>query len=361
MSLRTLDLSNNKLTRIEGLRSLPALHTLNVAKNSIATTEDIAELRELTSLVTLDISDNALEDAAATLAVLLDVPAMTCLYLRGNPLVRKTQSYRKTVLSTIARLGHLDDSPVFDLERRAVEAWKHGGREAEAQLRKVRACTRTCVARCNLAAGCRVSRPWLVARVLMAWCAALPQVAREEEAAKSKQSLRTFFTWQQQIRDQRAMELEDLKAQARRQGLDDSTVTLPRRSFVSYRTGDPEQVAADESKKRVLGRAEAHALRTSSKGMTMMDVDGAAAAGAGAGGAAGDRPRGDSAGSGDECKSGDGVPPCEDVYGGDGELEEKAVPFAVAVEATVARADAAIALGEAPARAPVVTCVDELD
>ncbi len=137
MNLRTLDLSNNKLTRITGLTSLPNLHTLNVSKNSLATVEDIHELQALVAVKTLDISDNLLDDSPGTLTLLTGVPAMTCLYLKGNPLVKKTKFYRKTVLSTLPQLNYLDDSPVFEQEQRSVRAWATGGREAEMKAKQV--------------------------------------------------------------------------------------------------------------------------------------------------------------------------------------------------------------------------------
>jgi hypothetical protein len=69
------------------------------------------------------------------------------------------------------------------------------------------------------------------------------------------------------------MQLEDLKAQARREGRDDSSVTLPRQSFVVYRTSTPQELTADEKLKRSIARAERRALKTSSKGLTMMSME----------------------------------------------------------------------------------------
>jgi dynein assembly factor 1 len=49
----------------------------------------------------------------------------------GNPVVREIQSYRKTLIFRIKTLTYLDDRPVFDSERKQVEAWAEGGIEAE--------------------------------------------------------------------------------------------------------------------------------------------------------------------------------------------------------------------------------------
>ena len=138
VNLRTLDLSNNKISHVEGLSTLENLGTLNLARNSLATTDSIEHLTTLTALKSLDLSDNLLEDSPGVLAVMTRVPAVTCLYLKGNPLVKATKFYRKTVLSTLPALSYLDDSPVFEPERRAVAAWTTGGREAELAVKRVR-------------------------------------------------------------------------------------------------------------------------------------------------------------------------------------------------------------------------------
>ena len=60
------------------------------------------------------------------------------------------------------------------------------------------------------------------------------QLVHEEASEKSKRQMRRFTEWQQEVRESREMLLEDLKAQARARGEDDSLVTLPRRCYVSY-------------------------------------------------------------------------------------------------------------------------------
>ena len=59
------------------------------------------------------------------------------------------------------------------------------------------------------------------------------------------------------------MQLEDLKATARREGRDDSDVVLPRPSFVVYRTTPPSELTEEEKVKRSIARAEARALKAS--------------------------------------------------------------------------------------------------
>ncbi len=53
------------------------------------------------------------------------------LTLMGNPLVRETSDYRRTVLSRCGELTYLDQRPVGEKERGANDAWKSGGLEAE--------------------------------------------------------------------------------------------------------------------------------------------------------------------------------------------------------------------------------------
>ena len=56
---RHLDLSGNKLTSVESLSSLPALHTLLLPGNCVASLSDCSEAA-FTSLEVLDLSFNAL-------------------------------------------------------------------------------------------------------------------------------------------------------------------------------------------------------------------------------------------------------------------------------------------------------------
>jgi len=49
----------------------------------------------------------------------------------SNPVISKIQNYRRVMISRCKKLTYLDDRPVFDKERLAVEAWAIGGPEAE--------------------------------------------------------------------------------------------------------------------------------------------------------------------------------------------------------------------------------------
>lgn len=54
------------------------------------------------------------------------MPALRCLYLAGNPVVREMRNYRKRLVAALPDLTYLDDRPVFELEHRASQAWCAG-------------------------------------------------------------------------------------------------------------------------------------------------------------------------------------------------------------------------------------------
>ena len=134
--LKTLNLSQNRITKVENLSGLTSLETLNLAKNAISGSEALEGLLECPSITNLDLSSNELEDATVIDTVITRLPRLSCLYLKGNPLVRKTKHYRKTLITKLPRLAYLDDRPVFELERIAAEAWATGGKEAEKAARQ---------------------------------------------------------------------------------------------------------------------------------------------------------------------------------------------------------------------------------
>ena len=51
------------------------------------------------------------------------MPNLKCLYLKGNPVVSTMKNYRKVMVAAIPGLGYLDERPVFEDERRMVNAW----------------------------------------------------------------------------------------------------------------------------------------------------------------------------------------------------------------------------------------------
>jgi dynein assembly factor 1 len=131
INLVTLDLSQNLIEHVDGLSCLPKLNILNLSQNALSTVESVSHLVECVSLTNVDLSGNQLKDSEVIDQVLAHIPKLSAVYLKGNPLVTKTKHFRRRVLSTVPKLLHLDDMPVFEKERICVEAWKVGGKEAE--------------------------------------------------------------------------------------------------------------------------------------------------------------------------------------------------------------------------------------
>lgn len=120
--LDTLNVSNNRLSNLENISSLTSLQTLVCTYNKLKTGESVAELRHCSSLQTVDLQHNELDDPDV-LDLFKQLPDLRCLYLSGNPMVSKIKNYRKTVVASLSKLTYLDDRPVFEVERRCAEAW----------------------------------------------------------------------------------------------------------------------------------------------------------------------------------------------------------------------------------------------
>lgn len=121
-NLDTLNISSNIIRKLENLACCPLLSTLICTNNKLDNIESIKHLAECKNIHTLDLQNNNISDPAI-LDVLKQIPNLKCLYLKGNPVVSNIKNYRKVLVSTLTELSYLDDRPVFDNERRTVEAW----------------------------------------------------------------------------------------------------------------------------------------------------------------------------------------------------------------------------------------------
>ncbi|KAJ3246453.1 hypothetical protein HK104_007886, partial [Borealophlyctis nickersoniae] len=78
------------------------------------------------TLVSLDVSWNALADLEGTVSVVEGLPALKVLALVANPIFL-LDSYRSTIISRLPKLACLDELPVTNVERRTIS--EKGGRK----------------------------------------------------------------------------------------------------------------------------------------------------------------------------------------------------------------------------------------
>jgi len=62
VNLVNINLSYNKIKKIEGVSTLTQLKTLDVSHNIITEVENLEEVKELPSLTSLDLSHNYIDD-----------------------------------------------------------------------------------------------------------------------------------------------------------------------------------------------------------------------------------------------------------------------------------------------------------
>jgi dynein assembly factor 1, axonemal len=122
LELDTLNLSKNYIKKIENLSHLKELTSLNLSHNQLTSAADIKQLAELEAIQTIDVQYNKIVDTEIV-EILSSLPDLRVLYLIGNPVIKSIKHYRKTLISKCKALKYLDDRPVFDDERRRVEAW----------------------------------------------------------------------------------------------------------------------------------------------------------------------------------------------------------------------------------------------
>ncbi|CAM9955118.1 unnamed protein product, partial [Phaeothamnion confervicola] len=125
VELDTLNLTRNYVKKIEGLDKLPKLTTLLLGHNVLKMADDVRHILQCSSLQTLDLQHNHIEDPAVV-DVVAAMPGLRVLYLMGNPVMKEIKHYRKTVVSRCPCLKYLDDRPVFDDERKRCAAWARG-------------------------------------------------------------------------------------------------------------------------------------------------------------------------------------------------------------------------------------------
>lgn len=138
--LWSINLSSNFIERIEGLSACTKLNTLIIAKNKIGF-GGIADIEQLadSSVCSLDLQDNRLEDPDVLPEVFARMKDLRVLYLKGNPAAKKIVNYRKSLTAYCKDMRYIDDRPVFEDDRRCAEAFNRGGIEEErAEKRRIK-------------------------------------------------------------------------------------------------------------------------------------------------------------------------------------------------------------------------------
>mmetsp|Transcript_14886 Transcript_14886/g.25357 ORF Transcript_14886/g.25357 Transcript_14886/m.25357 type:complete len:173 (+) Transcript_14886:361-879(+) len=134
-NLVTINLSQNCISKIEGLAGLDQLLNLDLSSNILSDTESCHELLFLPALSNLDLKNNQIDDREKIVPFFSRLQSLQALYLKGNPCIRFISKYRKTLTANIRSLHYLDDRPVFEIERLSADAWLRGGEEEEKRVR----------------------------------------------------------------------------------------------------------------------------------------------------------------------------------------------------------------------------------
>jgi dynein assembly factor 1 len=137
--LNTLDLSENRIMKITGLSKLKNLTNLNLSRNLIEDVHACEELVHCQTLTNIDISHNHLEEDQENyflFKILQQMPNLKALRITGNGLVSKIKYFRKVYISNLPHLSFLD-RPIFEMEKKSVEAWQKGGNEAELKAKQL--------------------------------------------------------------------------------------------------------------------------------------------------------------------------------------------------------------------------------
>ena len=108
--LKVLNLSNNTIFSISGLFDCALLQSLTLNKNYLSDFASVEHLGQCSNtLSSIDLSDNKILADERMFDLIKQVK---CLYLTGNPLVKDTNHYRRTVVGKLPNLMYLDQRGV---------------------------------------------------------------------------------------------------------------------------------------------------------------------------------------------------------------------------------------------------------
>lgn len=120
--LDSINLSKNYIKKVENIKNNQKLTNINLANNMLTDYESLEALLDVGSLQTIDVQSNKINDSKVV-DLFAQFEDLRVLYLQGNPVVKNIPYYRKTIISKCKMLKYLDDRPVFEDERRRVNAW----------------------------------------------------------------------------------------------------------------------------------------------------------------------------------------------------------------------------------------------
>lgn len=80
--------------------------------------------------------NNVIDQHDEILPFFADMKDLLCLYIKGNPAMRKVSQFRKNMILNMPKLYYLDDRPIFEIERLCADAFVRGGKEEEKKVRE---------------------------------------------------------------------------------------------------------------------------------------------------------------------------------------------------------------------------------
>jgi len=128
-NLVILNLSHNRLKKIENITELTQLKTLDISHNLLTDIADCTELLSLPKLTSLDIRDNQIDTHKEIMPFFMRMEHISALYLAGNPCVRLMSHYRREFILNLPSLYYLDEKPITENERNIALGFQQGGVE----------------------------------------------------------------------------------------------------------------------------------------------------------------------------------------------------------------------------------------
>ena len=110
------------------------------------------------------------------------------MQLQGNPVIPKVTMYRRKTIHRCKALSYLDDRPIFEEERKAVEAWAIGGLPAEREERRRQREEKDLAHRKNLDHMMSMQKGQTVTRHVDGFNNPLPEVEDDDEGGEKERT-----------------------------------------------------------------------------------------------------------------------------------------------------------------------------